>query len=139
MTVDRWGGAPLAARVRTVEPAAVTRISALGVEEQRVTVVMDLEEPPVKWAALGDGYRVEVRIVVEEKKGVVSVPLGATFRHGGGWALYVADGGVVRVRPVTLGARSESAVEVVSGVAVGDRVVVHPSERVADGVRIEAR
>ncbi len=139
VTVDRWGGAPLAARVRTVEPAAVTRISALGVEEQRVTVVMDLEEPPVKWAALGDGYRVEVRIVVEEKKGVVSVPLGATFRHGGGWALYVADGGVVRVRPVTLGARSESAVEVVSGVAVGDRVVVHPSERVADGVRIEAR
>lgn len=139
VSVDRWGGPPLAARLRTIEPAAVTRISALGVEEQRVTVVVDLEEAPAQWAALGDGYRVEVRIVVEEKKGVVTIPLGATFRHGQGWAVYVIDGQVARVRPVTLGARSESAVEVMSGLVAGDRVIVHPSERVADGVRVEAR
>lgn len=136
VTVSRWGGPPLAAHVKTVEPAAFTRISALGVEEQRVSVVIDLDEARDRWAALGDGYRVEVRIVVEEKKNVLSVPLGATFRHDSGWATYVLRNDKTMLTPVRLGARSDADVEVESGLGEGDRVVVHPSERVADQKRV---
>lgn len=139
VSVVRWGGEPLDAHVRAVEPSAFTRVSALGVEEQRVPVVIDLDAPRDKWAPLGDGYRVEVRIVVAERKAVVHVPIGATFRHDGGWAVYaVREERAVRV-PVELGAKSDASVEVVSGLSAGERVVVHPSERVEDGVRVLTR
>ena len=138
-TVMRWGGAPLAAHVRLVEPSAVTRVSALGVEEQRAAVVLDLDEPTDKWSALGDGYRVEVRIVVAEQKNALSLPLGAVFRHEAGWATYVIRGDVAKLAPVELGARSEAEVEVKRGLSDGERVVLHPSERVSDGTRIAVR
>lgn len=136
VTVERWGGASLKAHVRTVEPSAFTRISALGVEEQRVAVISDFDEPRERWAALGDGYRVEVRIVVAERKDVVRVPLGSVFRRGEGWAAFVVQDGRARLRPVRLGQRSDTHVEVEEGVAPGDAVVVHPSERVAENARV---
>lgn len=139
VTIERWGGPPLAARVRTVEPSAFTRLSALGVEEQRVPVIIDLEEPIERWAALGDGFRVEVRIVTAEKKDVVNVPLASVFRHGQGWAVYVAQNDRAVLTPVRLGVRSDVAVEVEEGIGEGAVVLVHPSERVVDGARIAAR
>lgn len=137
--VERWGGDPLAAHVRRVEPSGFTRLSALGVEEQRVPVVIDLDDPREKWAALGDGYRVEVRVTVAEKHGVVHVPLAAVFRHEDGWAVYAVREDRARVVPVKLGVRSDVAVEIESGLTDGERVLVHPSERVADGIRVRAR
>jgi HlyD family secretion protein len=137
--VERWGGEPLAAHVRTVEPAAFTRLSALGVEEQRVPVVIDLDDPHERWAALGDGFRVEVRVTVAEKRGALQVPLASVFRQGQGWAVYSARDGRARLVPVVLGVRSDVAVEVTSGLAEGERVLVHPGERVAEGLRITSR
>lgn len=139
VTVERWGGDPLPAHVRRVEPSAFTRLSALGVEEQRVPVVIDLDAPHERTAALGDGFRVEVRVVVAERHDVVHVPLAAVFRRGDGWALYVARDERARIVPVKLGVRSDTAVEIEEGLAAGDRVLVHPGERVADGVRIAPR
>lgn len=139
VTVDRWGGPPLAAHVRTVEPEAFTRLSALGVEEQRVPVIIDLDEPRARWAALGDGYRAEVKVVVAEKHRVIQIPLASVFRSGQGWAVYVARDGRARSVPVELGVRSDVAVEVESGLEEGARVLVHPGERVTDGIRVTAR
>ncbi len=134
-TIEQWGGPPLAAHVRLVEPSAFMRISALGVEEQRVNVVIDLDEPRDKWQALGDGYRIEARMVVWEQPNVLRVPAGAVFRHGDGWAVYVVERGRVHLRTVKIGERSESEVQIVDGLQEGAVVVVHPSDRVADGVR----
>jgi HlyD family secretion protein len=139
VSVERWGGAPLGAHVRRVEPAAFTRLSALGVEEQRVPVVIDLDDPHERWAALGDGFRVEVRVTVAEKRHVVQVPLASVFRQGQGWAVYAAREGRARSVPVKLGVRSDIAVEVESGLGEGERVLVHPGERVTEGLRVAAR
>lgn len=138
--LDRWGGAgTLAGHVRRVEPSAFTRISALGVEEQRVNVLIDLDTPREQWAALGDGFRVEARIVVLEVPGALSVPATAVFRHGTGWALYrLVEGRAVRTE-IETGARTGTEVEVRSGVDEGDVVIVHPSDRVADGIEVERR
>ena len=131
--IERWGGAqPLAARVRRVEPSAVTKISALGVEEQRVGVVVDLDDPPPE---LGDGFRVEARITLYSAADRLQVPAGALFRSEGGWAVFAAEGGLLRLRKVELGERSDTAAEVRSGLQPGDRVVLHPGDRVRDGVR----
>jgi HlyD family secretion protein len=138
-TIERWGGAPLAGHVRLVEPSGFTRLSALGVEEQRVPVVIDLDERRERWAALGDGFRVEVSVVVEQKLSVLRAPIGAVFRHGDGWAAFVVEDGTARLRPVTLGARNDVNVEIVGGAAEGATIVVHPSERVKDAVKVEAR
>ncbi|MBX3232490.1 MAG: HlyD family efflux transporter periplasmic adaptor subunit [Labilithrix sp.] len=134
--VERWGGPDLRAEVRRVEPAGTTRLSALGVEEQRVPIVIDLDEPRERWSTLGDGFRVETRIVIEEKRGVHHVPLGSVFRHDGGWAVWVVEGDRARRVKVTLGARGEANVEIAEGIADGAVVVVHPSERVREGVRV---
>jgi HlyD family secretion protein len=139
VSVERWGGAPLSAHVRTVEPAAFTRLSALGVEEQRVPVVIDLDEPHDRWAALGDGFRVEVHVTVAEKTKVVQVPLASVFRQGAGWGVYVAREGRARIVPVKLGIRSDVAVEIESGLAEGEEVLVHPGERITEGLRITSR
>lgn len=139
VTIDGWGGRPLAGRVRMVEPSAVTKVSALGVEEQRVAVIVDLVEAPEAWAALGDGWRVEAQIVTWEASEVVRVPLGALFRVGERWAVFVAEGDRARRRLVEIGQRSGREAEVVGGLEEGDRVVLHPSERVEDGIKIETR
>lgn len=139
VTVRRWGGEALHAHVRNVEPSAFTRISALGVEEQRVTVLIDLEDARERWSRLGDGFRVEVEVTVEERRGVLRVPLGAIFRRGEGWATYAVHEGRARLAPVRLGVRSDTEVEIVSGITEGELVVVHPGERVTDGVRLAVR
>ena len=138
--IDRWGGdRPLSAHVRTVEPSAFTRVSALGVDEQRVNVIIDLDDPPEVWSQLGDGYRVEARIVVQDVKDVVKVHDSAVFRHGEGWAVYRVDNGQAKLTPIEIGARNGMEVEVVDGLDPGMLVIAHPGEQVEDGRRIRSR
>ncbi len=138
--IEQWGGdRTLRGKVRRVEPSGFMKVSALGVEEQRVNVIVDLEDPLEAWKALGDGYRVEVRIVIWEAPDVVKVPTTSLFRRGEEWAVFVVEGGRARLRPVTIGRRNGLEAEVTSGVAAGARVIVHPSDRVQDGVRVDAR
>jgi HlyD family secretion protein len=139
VTLDRWGGTPIEGRVARVEPSAFTRISALGVEEQRVNVRIDLIEPRAKWAALGDGYRVEAQIVVWESDAVVTVPTSAVFRSAGEWTLYVVDDDRARLTRIELGESTPRQVQVLSGLEPGRRVVIHPSDRVRDGVKVAPR
>ncbi len=132
--LERWGGAKaLDARVRVVEPGGFTKISALGVEEQRVRVVADLVSPEEEWRALGDGYRVEAAFVLWEGAQVVQVPANALFRVGEGWAVFVAEGGKARRRVVKVGQRTGLAAEVLGGLQVGEVVIVHPDETVEEG------
>lgn len=135
--VLRWGGSALEAHVRTIEPAAVSRISALGVEEQRATVVIDLDAPRSSWSALGDGYRVEVEIVLEERRDVLHLPVGAIFRRDRKWAGFKAKNGRAELIPLELGTRGDDRVEIASGAAEGDTLILHPSEKIAAGIRVE--
>lgn len=138
--LEQWGGSEtLTGRVRRVEPSGFKKLSALGVEEQRVNVVMDFDDPVAVSARLGDGFRAEVRIVIWEGDDVVQVPTGALFRHGEQWAVYVIAGDVVRLAPVQVDRRNSQTAQVTSGVNPGDRVVVHPPDTLADGVRIRVR
>lgn len=139
VTLDRWGGPAVQGRVRHVEPSAITRLSALGIEEQRVNVLIDLTSPPAAWAALGDGYRVEAHIVVWEGADVIRVPASALFRHGDGWALFRVIDRVARLTPVELGQRTMREVEIVKGLGSGERVILHPSDKISDGVKVAAR
>jgi HlyD family secretion protein len=138
--IEQWGGQrPLEGRVRRVEPAGFTKVSALGVEEKRVWVVIDLDEPQAAWQALGDGYRVEVRIVVWAENDVLSVPTSALFRHGDGWAAYLLDHEHARLRAVEAGESNGLHTQVLSGLAPGDRVVIHPGEALHDDARVRVR
>jgi len=137
--IERWGGAPLPAHVRLIEPSAFTRLSALGVEEQRVNVILDLDAPREQWQAIGDGYRIEARMVVWEQPNVLVVPAGAVFRHGDGWAVYTVDQNVVHLRDVQVGERGDTEVQITGGLDEHAVVVLHPSDRVADGVRATMR
>jgi HlyD family secretion protein len=140
VAIERWGSdSALHGRVHRIEPSAFTKLSALGVEEQRVNVVIDLDDPRYRWSALGDGYRVEARIQVWQAGDVLQVPAGAVFRHDGGWAVYAVQGGRARLRAVTLGRRNPAQAQIVSGLEPGERVVVYPGESVVDGARVEAR
>ncbi|HMA29264.1 MAG TPA: efflux RND transporter periplasmic adaptor subunit [Thermoanaerobaculia bacterium] len=137
MWLEEWGGPePLPATVRLVEPSAFTKLSALGVEEQRVHVVGDLASPP---AALGDGFRVEARIVVDEAKNVVRVPASALFRKGDAWAVFAVVGGRAHLKLVETGLMNRTHAEIRSGLADGASVLLHPSDRVADGARVRPR
>jgi HlyD family secretion protein len=138
--VERWGGGdPLRAVVRLIEPSGFVKISALGVEEQRVNVILDFDGPRERRAELGDGYRVEVRVVLFEAD-VLTVPASALFRQGEGWAAFViGEDGTARTQPVGVGQRTGTLAEVRAGLDAGARVVLHPSDRVVDGVSIEAR
>jgi HlyD family secretion protein len=137
VAVSGWGGQALNGRVSRVEPSGFTRPSALGVDEQRVNVVVTLIEPPERTRALADGYRVEARLTLWQAEKVLQVPSGAVFRRGEGWAVFRVVGGAAQLVKVELGHRGDNAVEVLSGVREGDVVVVHPGERVKDGARLE--
>jgi HlyD family secretion protein len=140
VALDRGNGAPpLAGRVRHVEPAAFTKVSALGVEEQRVNVVIDVVSPPEQWTALGDAFRVDARITVDRRADAIVAPTGALFRHGQGWAVFVADADRARLRVVEPGPRAGAQTLVQRGLAAGENVVVYPSDAVRDGVRIRVR
>lgn len=137
--IDRWGGdRNLEGRVRRVEPAGFTRVSALGVEEQRVRVLVDIVSPRPEWSALGEGYRVEARFILWEGGDVLQVPTSALFRSDDGWAVFVVDGGRARLRHVSPGRRSGLQTQIVDGLKSGERVISHPGDRVADGVRVAA-
>jgi HlyD family secretion protein len=133
------GVPPLAARVRLIEPAAFTKISALGVEEQRVNVILDFAEPLDRVRTLGDGFRVEATIVAHRVEDAVTVPVGALFRDGDGWSVFVADGGRAVKRGVKAPLRNGAEALVEAGLTPGERVVVYPSDALRDGSRIAAR
>ncbi len=138
--LERWGGPqPLEAVVRLVEPVAFTKISALGVEEQRVLAIVDIASPKEEWKNLGDRYRVEARFVTWEGQNVLQVPSSALFRSQKGWAVFLVDGPTAKLRPVTIGMRGGFADEIVAGVSAGEIVINHPSDAVTDGGLIEYR
>ncbi len=136
--IDGWGGVPLNGVVRRVEPFGYTKVSALGIEEQRVDVVLDLTDPPETWSRLGHGYRVDVSIILNDLQGL-SVPLGAVFRVGEDWSVFVVRDGRAQRQIVELGARNADKAEVLSGLADGDTLIMHPSDQIDDGIRVEAR
>ena len=134
--IEQWGGGhTLHGRVRRVEPSGFMKVSALGVEEQRVNVVIDFTTP-AEAARLGDGYRVEVRIVLWQEKDVLKVPVGALFRQGDGWAVFVVEEGRVRRQAVQLGQRNENEGQVTSGIEAGATLVLHPPDTLTDGMRV---
>ncbi len=138
--LEQWGGdQPLTAHVRRVEPSGFMKISALGVEEQRVNVLMDVDDSANAPASLGDGFRTEVRIVIWESEDVLQAATSALFRKGDGWAVYVIAGDVVRVTDVTIGHRNGQVAEILSGLTAGDAVVAHPPDTLSDGARINVR
>jgi HlyD family secretion protein len=138
--LERWGGAePLQGRVRLVEPGGFTKVSALGVEEQRVNVLIDFVEPREKWKTLGDAYRVEARIVVWEGADVLKVPAGALFRRGDEWVVFRVVNGTAQLTSVRTGHGNGLETEVLEGLNEKDRVIVHPGDRVSDGVAVAPR
>ncbi|MEZ5541344.1 MAG: HlyD family efflux transporter periplasmic adaptor subunit [Pseudomonadota bacterium] len=135
----RWGGpAPLVAVVRTVEPTGFTKISALGVEEQRVWVIADLGSPRTEWAQLGDGYRVEATFQLWQEQDVLQLPASALFRVGADWSVYVIDHGRARLRKVDTGRSNGLATQILAGLEAGAAVILHPDDRIGDGVRVKA-
>lgn len=137
--IDGWGGPPVDGRVRRVEPAGFLKISALGIEEQRVRTIIDFVDPPEKWRALGHDYRVIVHVVVAKAEDVLSIPVGALFRSGNDWAVFREVQGRARSTVVEVGIRNSRFAEIKSGLSQGDRVVLHPSDRVTGGTRIAQR
>ncbi|TNE39910.1 MAG: HlyD family efflux transporter periplasmic adaptor subunit [Sphingomonadales bacterium] len=140
VVIERWGGeGNLNGTVDRVEPYGFTKVSSLGIEEQRVNVIIRLTDPPEIWERLGHGYRVEARVILWQGDDVLQVPLSALFSHGEGRAVFVVRGGRARLAPIEIGHRNSEAVEVVGGLEDGDRVIVHPSDRVTAGVLVEDR
>ncbi len=140
VAIVQWGGpGTLSGRVRRVEPAAFTKVSTLGVEEQRVNVLVDITSPAEQWAELGDAYRVDARIAVFTQDDATIVPAGALFRRGESWSVFVVEDGRAKVRPVTLVRRSGRSAAIAAGLQPGERVIVYPSDRIDAGSRVEAR
>jgi len=138
--ITDWGGPKdLAARVRFVEPSGFTKISALGVEEQRVRVILDIVEPRASWSQLGDGFRVNARIVVWETADAVHAPLSALFRNGENWQTFIVRDGRARRANVSVGQTNEFDAQILEGLQPGDRVILHPSDKITDGVPIAIR
>jgi len=138
--IEEWGaGVALAGFVSRVEPYGFTKVSALGIEEQRVNVIVDLADPPEQWQRLAHGFRVEVRVVLWEGEDVLRLPLTTLFRENGRWFVFVDEDGTARRREVELGHSNGLEGEIVGGLTAGERVVLHPSDRIADGARIRAR
>lgn len=138
--LHRWGGeGTLAGRVRLVEPSSFTKVSALGVEEQRVNLVIDFVGDRDRLAHLGDGFAVEVRVVVFEQPDALRVPVSALFRHGESWSVFTIVSGRAVVQDIQIGRQNDTAAVVTNGLAVGDLVIVYPSERIQDRTRVSVR
>ncbi|MFO0942264.1 MAG: HlyD family efflux transporter periplasmic adaptor subunit [Pirellulales bacterium] len=137
--IDQTGIGPLAARVRLVEPSGFTKISALGVEEQRVNVVGDFLESAEKLSRLGDEYRIDARIVVWQNANAMKIPSAALFRRGKDWAVFVVRNNRAQMEKVEIGRTNSLDAEVLSGLSVGDRVVNYPSDKVRDGTVVMSR
>ncbi|MCK5623632.1 MAG: HlyD family efflux transporter periplasmic adaptor subunit [Alphaproteobacteria bacterium] len=139
VTIEDWGGVSLAGRVRRVEPYAFTKVSALGIEEQRVNVIVDFTDPQEKWQGLGHGYRVDAHILDWRGEDVLKLPLGALFRDGDSWAVFVAEDGVAKLRHIEIDHGNGREAEVLDGLAEGATVILHPGDRISDGVRVLSR
>lgn len=138
--IDGWGGAAaLMGSVRRVEPSGFTKISALGIEEQRVNVIIDITSPRSEWQALGHGFRVDAAITVWQSDDVLRVPTSALFRHEGSWAVFAVVDGRARRTTLSLGRNNGEVAEVLDGLDAGARVVLHPSERIGEGIRLLRR
>jgi len=135
--IERWGGERVVGgRVRRVEPSGFMKVSALGVEEQRVSVLIDFDDPYDAWKRLGDGYRVEVRVVVWHEQDVLKVPTGSLFRRGEKWAVFTVKDGSAQLRTIEIGRRSGTEAHVISGLDEGEIVIIHPSDSIVDGSRV---
>jgi len=135
---DRWGGdAPLEGIVRIIEPVGFTKISALGVEEQRVLIISDLTSPTEEWQRVGDGYRVEARFILWHEDDVLQVPASSLFRYQQGWAVFVVENNHVKRREVNVGQRNGLVAQILEGVSEGEAVVNHPSDDVEEGRRVK--
>ncbi len=137
--IDGWGGVPVRGRVTRVDPAGFVKISALGIEEQRVHTWIDFADPPELWSRLGHDYRVIVHVTIWQADDVVTAPIGALFRKGNDWAVFAIRDGRARGTIVTLGQRNNRIAEITSGLAVGDKVVLHPSDRISEAVAVSER
>jgi HlyD family secretion protein len=122
-----------------VDPAGFVKISALGIEEQRVRTTIDFVDPPQTWDRLGHDYRVIVHVTIWHADEVVSVPVAALFRQDESWAVFVVSSGRARIAPIQIGQRNNRAAEIISGLSMGDQVILHPSDRVQDGVAVAER
>lgn len=139
VVIDGWGGPPISGRVTRVDPAGFVKVSALGIEEQRVRTTIDFTGPSDVWSRLGHDYRVIVHVVIWKADEALTVPVGALFRRGNDWAVFSVKAGRARTTVVGVGHRNAQLAEVVSGLAAGDRVVVHPSDRVKEGASVSQR
>lgn len=139
--IEQWGGdRTLTGRVRKVEPFGFTKISALGVEEQRVNVIVDFEDVREAWEALGDGYRVEIRVVIWEEDDVLKIPSSSLFRHGEKWAVYrVDDLSLATLQEVEVGQRNAREAQVLKGLTEGDQVIAYPNDQIEAGVEVTPR
>lgn len=138
--IKRWGGTvDLEARVKVIEPSGFTKISALGVEEQRVNVILTLTEPYDKWQSLGDAFRVEADIIIDHIKGVNNIPLSTLFRHNGIWSVFKVIDGEVFLQAVTVGKRNSFFAEISQGLSVGEKVIVHPNNSIETGLNVVQR
>lgn len=137
--IDGWGGAPIMGRVTRVDPAGFVKVSALGIEEQRVRTTIDFTSPPKTWSRLGHEYRVIVHVVIWSADRVLTLPVGALFRKGEDWAVFLVKEGRARIARVTIDHRNSRTVEILSGVSAGDQVVLHPSDKIREGVAISER
>jgi HlyD family secretion protein len=137
--IDGWGGRSIQGSVTRVDPVGFLKVSALGIEEQRVRVTIDFDAPAELWSRLGHDYRVVVHVTVWKSDDTLTVPVAALFRNGNSWAVFVASDGRARTTPIEIGHRNKRMAEVTSGLSPGDRVVLHPSDRVSNGTRVAAR
>ncbi|SIS57503.1 efflux RND transporter periplasmic adaptor subunit [Neptunomonas antarctica] len=140
VTFDRWGGEqPLTGIVRIIEPIGSTKISALGVEEQRVLIISDFTSPKALWQRLGDGYRVEASFIIWHQEEVLQIPNSSLFRYQNGWALFVAENGTARRRKITIGQRNGLIAQVLEGIEAGENIINHPSDVINDGTRVRLK
>jgi len=137
--IDGWGGPAIQGRVTRVDPAGFLKVSALGIEEQRVRTVIDFVDPPRTWSRLGHDFRVIVHVRIWDAENALTLPVGALFRKGDDWAVFAVKDGRARTTLLRIGRRNNRVAEVLSGLSAGDQVVLHPSDRIKDGVAIAAR
>lgn len=136
----RWGhDETLTGKVRLVEPAGFTKISSLGVEEQRVLVIVDITSPPDKWSVLGDGFRLEAHFVVWEGEDILQIPSSALFRSGDKWAVFVEEGGRAHKRIVEVGQRNGLAAQINSGLKEKEKVLAYPDDTISEGTKVKQR
>src|SRR5262245_36428040 len=137
--IDGWGGPPIQGRVRRIDPAGFKKVSALGIEEQRVSTIIDFVDPPAAWSTLGHEFRVWVHVSIWNAADALRVPVGALFRRGDDWAVFALKGGRAQTTLVKIGNRNSQSAQVLEGLSAGDQVVLHPSDRITDGSAVTQR